>query len=116
MKDFETAKRFFFEGLQLLDLKNYSAAEIRFAQSLELVPDRVSTLNNLAVIKIKLKQFSAAEQLASRRSPWMINPRKPGRISVLSSPPWSAMRRRCGLMTGPSLATRLTPGLGTTRL
>jgi len=64
MDDFETAKQHFLEGLQLLEANNVQAAEIQFARSLELVPDRVSTLNNLSAIKIKLKQFAEAEQFA----------------------------------------------------
>ena len=64
MDDFETAKQLFFGGLQLLEANNYQAAEIQFARSLELMPDRVSTLNNLSAVKIKLKQFAEAEEFA----------------------------------------------------
>ena len=64
MDDFETAKQLFFEGLQLLEATNFQAAEMQFARSLELVPDRVSTLNNLCAVKIKLKKFAEAEEFA----------------------------------------------------
>jgi tetratricopeptide (TPR) repeat protein len=66
MDDFETAKQFFIEGLQLLEANNLQAAEMRFARSLELVPDRVSTLNNLSAIKIKLEKFAEAEEFARK--------------------------------------------------
>jgi len=64
MNDFETAKQFFFEGLRLLEANNLPAAEKQFARSLELIPERVSTLNNLSAIKIKLGKFVEAEQFA----------------------------------------------------
>ena len=66
MDDFETAKQFFFEGLHLLEANNLQAAEEQFARSLKLVPDRVSTLNNLSAVKIKLKQFVEAGELARK--------------------------------------------------
>jgi Flp pilus assembly protein TadD len=66
MDDLETAKQFFFEGLQFLEANNFQAAEMQFARSLELIPDRVSTLNNLSVIKIKLKKFAEAEAFARK--------------------------------------------------
>jgi tetratricopeptide (TPR) repeat protein/glutathione synthase/RimK-type ligase-like ATP-grasp enzyme len=64
MSDFETAKQFFFEGLQLLEANNLQGAEIRFARCLEIVPERVSALNNLSAVKIKLSKFAEAEELA----------------------------------------------------
>jgi Flp pilus assembly protein TadD len=64
MDDFETAKQFFVEGVRLLEANNFQAAEMQFARSLELVPDRVSTLNNLSAIKIRLNKFTEAEDLA----------------------------------------------------
>lgn len=66
MDNFETAKRFFLEGLRLLETNNFQAAEIQFARSLELIPNRVSTLANLSAIKNKLKQFAEAEQYARK--------------------------------------------------
>lgn len=64
MDDFEKAKQFFLEGLRLLEGNDLQAAEIQFARSLELLPDRVSTLNNLSAVKLKLKKFAEAEPFA----------------------------------------------------
>ena len=66
MDDIQKAKRFFVEGLQLLEANNVRAAETQFARSLEFIPDRVSTLNNLSVVKIRLEKFSEAEELARK--------------------------------------------------
>jgi len=63
---FETAKQFFFEGLRLLEANDLQAAEIQFARSLELIPQRVSSLNNLSAIKIKLNKFGEAEEFARK--------------------------------------------------
>lgn len=63
---FEAAKQSFLEGLRLLQAGNLPAAETQFARSLELVPDRVSTLNNLSAVKIRLKKFSEGEDLAKK--------------------------------------------------
>ncbi|HEX5397693.1 MAG TPA: tetratricopeptide repeat protein [Verrucomicrobiae bacterium] len=62
--DFETAKKFFVEGLRLLEANNLLAAEQQFTRSLEIIPDRVSTLNNLSAIKIRLEKFPEARELA----------------------------------------------------
>jgi tetratricopeptide (TPR) repeat protein len=64
MDNFETAKQFFVEGLRLLETNDLQAAEMQFAQSLELVPGRVSTLNNLSAVKIRQKKFTEAEGFA----------------------------------------------------
>src|SRR2546423_14786911 len=64
MNDFETAKQFFFQGLQLLESNNLEGAETQFVRSLEIIPQRVSTLNNLSAIKIKLSKFAEAEEFA----------------------------------------------------
>lgn len=66
MDDFEKARRFFVEGLRLLSTNHLQAAEQQFAHSLELLPNRLSTLNNLAAVKLKLKKFSEAEEFARR--------------------------------------------------
>ncbi len=66
MDDFEKARRFFIEGLKLLETNHVQAAEEQFARSLEIIPDRVSTLNNLSVIKIRLEKFAEAEELARK--------------------------------------------------
>ena len=64
MNEFETAKKFFLEGIRLLEANDFQAAEMRFGRSLELIPNRVSTLNNLSAVKIRLKKFAEAEELA----------------------------------------------------
>jgi tetratricopeptide (TPR) repeat protein len=66
MDVFETAKQFFVEGLHLLETNNPQAAERQFARSLELIPDRVSTLNNLSAVKIRLNKFAEAEEFARK--------------------------------------------------
>ncbi len=66
MDYFELAKHHFFEGLRLLEAKDFKGAEFQFARSLELMPDRVSTINNLAGVKLRLKQFAEGEALARR--------------------------------------------------
>lgn len=66
MNDFEKAKQLFMEGLNFIETNDYQAAEIRFTRALELVPNRVSTLNNLATIKIRLGKFKEAEELARK--------------------------------------------------
>jgi len=66
MNDFETAKQHFLGGLQFLAKNDVRGAESEFTRSLELLPDRVSTLNNLAAVKIKQKQFAEAEKFARR--------------------------------------------------
>jgi tetratricopeptide (TPR) repeat protein len=64
MAGFEAAKQFFLEGLHLLEANNFQAAEKQFARSLEIIPDRVSTLNNLSAVKIRLKKFTEAVDLS----------------------------------------------------
>ena len=66
MDVFETAKQSFLEGLHLLEANNLRAAESKFARSLELVPDRASTLNNLSAIKVGLGKFAEAEAFARK--------------------------------------------------
>ena len=64
MDDFEAAKQLFVEGLRHLETNEFQSAETKFARSLELVPDRVSTLNNLAAVKNRLGKFAEAERFA----------------------------------------------------
>ncbi len=66
MIDFEKAKQFFIEGIKAVEKKDFQDAENQFARSLELIPDRVSTLNNLSAIKNRLKKFQEAEALARK--------------------------------------------------
>jgi tetratricopeptide (TPR) repeat protein len=64
MNAFEMAKQCFVAGLQLLEAKDLEGAEAQFTRSLELLPARVSTLNNLAAIKNSLNKFAEAEAFA----------------------------------------------------
>ncbi|HEX4343097.1 MAG TPA: tetratricopeptide repeat protein [Verrucomicrobiae bacterium] len=66
MDTFESAKQHFLAGLQLLAANDLQGAETQFVRSLEFLPDRVSTLNNLSAIKIKLSQFAEAEALSRK--------------------------------------------------
>jgi tetratricopeptide (TPR) repeat protein/glutathione synthase/RimK-type ligase-like ATP-grasp enzyme len=66
MNDFETAKQSFFEGLRSYEADDFQTAETHFARALELIPERVSTLNNLSATKIKLNKFGEAEELARK--------------------------------------------------
>ena len=66
MTDFELAKQHFLEGCACLDVENYAQAESHFQQSLELVPDRPSTLTNLSVSQLKLQKYSEAKASAEK--------------------------------------------------
>jgi tetratricopeptide (TPR) repeat protein len=66
MDYFEIARQFFVGGMHLLQENNLEGAEAQFARSLEIMPDRVSTLNNLAGVKIKLQKFAEAETFARK--------------------------------------------------
>ena len=83
MNDFETAKQMFVEGLRFLEANNYQAAEMQFARSLELVPDRVSTLNNLSATKMRLEKFAEAEEFARKAT--ALEDRSPEAWSTLGS-------------------------------
>lgn len=66
MSSLELAKNYFLEGLSYLESEEYSAAECKFKKSLELIPDRVSTLTNISVAQIKLKKYSLARISAEK--------------------------------------------------
>lgn len=66
MNDFETAKESFLQGLQFVQANDLSSAEAAFTRSLEILPERVSTLNNLSAVKLKLGKFSEAETFARK--------------------------------------------------
>jgi Tfp pilus assembly protein PilF/glutathione synthase/RimK-type ligase-like ATP-grasp enzyme len=96
MNDFEEAKQCFFEGLQLLEANNLQAAETQFARSLEIIPDRVSILNNLSAVKIKLGKFGEAESLA----------RKAVALEEKSAEAWSNLATALGAAERPEEALR----------
>ena len=60
MDSFEIAKNLFLDGIKNFQNQEFQDAEHSFLKSLELVPCRVSTLNNLAATQIKLKKFDLA--------------------------------------------------------
>ena len=64
--NFETAKQLFIEGLSFLESGHHEEAESRFLESLELLPNRVSTLINLAASQIKLKKYDLALESANQ--------------------------------------------------
>ena len=61
MDSLEIAKTLFFDGLKYFKNLEFQAAERSFLKSLEIAPNRSSTLNNLAAVQIKLKKFEEAE-------------------------------------------------------
>jgi tetratricopeptide (TPR) repeat protein len=61
MNDFELAKQYFLEGCAFLEAADFSQAEIQFIHSLNLLPDRASTLTNLSAAQLKLKKFNEAK-------------------------------------------------------
>jgi tetratricopeptide (TPR) repeat protein len=64
--DFEKAKQFFADGMRQLQANNLEAAETQLTRSLEIIPDRASTLNNLSAVKIRRLKFAEAEELAQK--------------------------------------------------
>lgn len=66
MKDFELARDLFVEGVACYEKKQFDLAEVKFSESLKLVPDRISTMTNLSATLIKLKEFEAAKALCLR--------------------------------------------------
>ena len=66
MNNFELAKRYFFEGCSFLEDENFLRAEYKFIKSLELIPDRASTLTNLSLAQLKLKKYSEAKVSAQK--------------------------------------------------
>ena len=73
MNNFELAKQRFTEGIDCLNGGRYEEAERQFQQSLTLLPDRVSTLTNLATTQILLNKF--AEARASAEAALSIEPK-----------------------------------------
>ena len=66
MNNFELAKDYFIDGCTFLEAEDFSQAEYKFKKSLELIPDRVSTLTNLSATLLKLKKYSEAKAAAER--------------------------------------------------
>ena len=66
MHNFELAKEYFLEGCAFLEAEDFSQAEYKFKQSLELMPDRASTLTNLSATQLKLKKYTEARAAAKK--------------------------------------------------
>jgi protein O-GlcNAc transferase len=66
MDNFELAKEYFFDGCNFLEAEDFSQAEYKFIKSLELIPDRTSTLTNLSAAQLKLKKYSEARATAQK--------------------------------------------------
>ena len=62
MNNFELAREYFLEGCTFFDAEDFSEAEYKFIKSLQLIPDRVSTLTNLSAAQLKLKKYSEAKK------------------------------------------------------
>ena len=56
INDFEKAKNFFQQGLNDLQDENYEDAEAKLLECLKLVPNRISTLQNLIAVYISTEQ------------------------------------------------------------
>ncbi|HYP70525.1 MAG TPA: tetratricopeptide repeat protein [Variovorax sp.] len=63
---FERARQLFVAGLEMLAGGRIEEAEQSFAASLELLPDRVSTLVNLAAVRVRLGRPAEALEAAER--------------------------------------------------
>ena len=61
MSSFEKSKKFFLEGIELYSKQNYKGAIIKFTNSLDLEPDRPSTLLNLSKSYLQIKQLENAK-------------------------------------------------------
>jgi predicted O-linked N-acetylglucosamine transferase (SPINDLY family) len=66
MSDVEAAKRLFFDGIDLLDARNYEEAELRFRDALNLVPENASVLINLSVALLEQDKPSESRGFAER--------------------------------------------------
>ncbi len=63
MFDFNEAKQYFFDGCDQLKKNNFYQAELKFKQSLSLIPNRVSTLINLTVCLIYQRKIEEAKTI-----------------------------------------------------
>ncbi|WP_371425132.1 tetratricopeptide repeat protein [Tardiphaga sp.] len=64
MAQSDTAKQFFFAALDQLDARNFAEAERLFRATLEVVPDHLSSLNNLSIAQLEQDKFSDAAATA----------------------------------------------------
>jgi predicted O-linked N-acetylglucosamine transferase (SPINDLY family) len=66
MNNFELAKEYFLDGCSFFEAEDFSQAEHKFIKSLELIPDRASTLTNLSAAQLELKKYSEARATAKK--------------------------------------------------
>ena len=66
MNKLELAKTHFLEGLKFFDAGDLESAESKFRDALNLTPDRVSVLTNLAATLIRKNQVPEASELAAK--------------------------------------------------
>jgi len=64
--NFEQSKVFFLRGLENYQKELYEEAEHYFFLSLNLMPDRLSTLTNLSTVLIKLKKVEKANEIIAK--------------------------------------------------
>ena len=62
----ETAKNYFFKGIECLKKKDFYQAEIQFNESLKLIPNKEQTLVNLSVALLKQNKFFEAEKAVKK--------------------------------------------------
>jgi tetratricopeptide (TPR) repeat protein len=62
MDKLETAKELFLEGVRLLQNNQFDEAEKKFLDSLKIIPDKESVLNNLSVVQIATKKYKEARE------------------------------------------------------
>ena len=63
INDFEKAKNFFQQGLNNLQDENYEDAEAKLLECLKLVPNRISTLQNLIAVYISTEQKKKLKEI-----------------------------------------------------
>ena len=66
MKDFDKGKLCFEDGLKYLNKQDYQSAKLSFLKSLDLVPNRISTIHNLINIFFFLKDKKELDYLIIR--------------------------------------------------
>ena len=64
--NFEKAKAFFEDGLKYFQEEKFYQAEINFLKSLDLVPQRLSTIRNLISIYIKTNEVKKLDNLLEK--------------------------------------------------
>ena len=66
--NFEKAKAFFEDGLKYFQEEKFYQAEINFLKSLDLVPQRLSTIRNLISIYIKTNEVTKLDNFLEKNT------------------------------------------------